>query len=270
MLRSLRTALPADASGFPLGLPFLRELDLDLASPVTFLSGANGSGKSTLLEALAIECGFPALGRAAPRDDRSLEPIRPLARALRLGWDRRTRHGLFLRAEDVFGFILGLRTQREHLEEELRGAEVRLEGASEYARRLGLGPLRSSIGALVSRYGENPDSRSHGETFLHLFRERLTPGGLYLLDEPEAALSPESQLALVAMLSDAVAAGSQFIVATHSPLLLAIPDARIFEFDGDSVAPRKWGELASVQLWQGVLGAPERYLRHLWNPAGDR
>ncbi|WP_405282517.1 AAA family ATPase [Gaopeijia maritima] len=266
MLRSMRVDLPSGAAGFPLGLPFLRELDLEFSESVTLLAGANGSGKSTLLEAIAIECGFPALGRAAPRDDPSLESIRPLARALQLSWDRRTRHGLFLRAEDVFGFILGLRTQREHLEAELRAAEVRLEGASEYARRLGLGPLRSSIGALVARYGENPDARSHGETFLHLFRERLTPGGLYLLDEPEAALSPESQLALVSMLSDAVGAGSQFVVATHSPLLLAIPGATLYEFDGDAVRRTAWDDLASVRLWQGVLGAPERYLRHLWSP----
>lgn len=270
MLRSLRVELPPRATGFPLGLPFLRDLELELSPTVTLLAGANGSGKSTLLEALAIECGFPALGRAAPRDDPSLESIRPLARALRLSWNRRTRHGLFLRAEDVFGFILGLRTQREKLEEELRAAEVRLEGASEYARRLGLGPLRSSIGALVQRYGENPDARSHGETFLHLFRERLTPGGLYLLDEPEAALSPESQLALVSLLSDAVGAGSQIVVATHSPLLLALPGAIIYEFEGDRVQSTGWSDLASVRLWKGVLQAPERYLRHLWAPSsGD-
>ena len=266
--------MPDDAVGFPLGLPFLRDMgELELSPSVTLLAGPNGSGKSTLLEALAIECRLPAIGRASPSADRSLAAVDPLARALRLSWSARTRHGFFFRAEDVFGFILGLREQRASMERELRDAEVRLEGSSEYARRLGLGPLRGSIAALTSRYGENPDARSHGETFLHLFRERLTPNGLYLLDEPEAALSPESQLAFVTMLSDAVSEGSQFVIATHSPLLLAIPGAALFDFDDDRVRPSRWEDLASVELWRGVLESPERYLRHVWapeHPPGNR
>lgn len=267
MLRSIRVEIPADAAGFPLGLPFLRSLgELTLSPSVTLLAGPNGSGKSTLLEALALECGFPAIGSAAPSRDATLHGVGPLARALRLSWSTRTRHGFFLRAEDVFGFILSIRRERDHLEAELKAAEERLAGASDYARRLGLGPLRFSIADSKARYGENPDARSHGETFLHLFRERLTPGGLYLMDEPEAALSPESQLALVALMSDAVAAGSQFVVATHSPLLLAIPDATLYDFDDERIRRARWDELASVQLWKGVMESPARYLRHLWSP----
>ncbi len=269
MLRSLRAQIPADADGFPLGLPFLTSMgEVPISRSVTLLAGPNGSGKSTLLEALAIECRLPTIGSEPAHRDPSLAPVRPLAAALRLTWERRTRHGFFLRAEDVFGFVLRLREQRVELQTELAAAEERLKDASAYARRLGLGPLRSSIGALEARYGIHPDARSHGETFLHLFRERLTPGGLYLLDEPEAALSPESQLALVALMSDAVAAGSQFVIATHSPLLLALPGATLLDFDGGSVTPSTWEALASVQLWRAVLAAPERYLRHLWNP-GD-
>jgi predicted ATPase len=267
VLRSVRAEIPDDAVGFPLGLPFLRDMGEVRVSPtVTLLAGPNGSGKSTFLEALAIECGLPAIGRANPRNDPSLAAVEPLARALRLAWSARTRRGFFLRAEDVFGFILGLRLQRQELAEELRAAELRLEGSSDYAKRLGLGPIRVSTAALANRYGENPDARSHGETFLHLFRERLAPGGLYLLDEPEAALSPESQLALVAMLSDAVTEGSQFIIATHSPLLLALPGSTLLDFDGDRVRESRWEDLASVQLWRGVLEAPARYLRHVWTP----
>jgi predicted ATPase len=265
MLRSLRVEIPDGATGFPLGLPFLADLgEVQLSPTVTLLAGPNGSGKSTLLEALALECRLPAIGRAAPDADGTLQAVHPLARALRLSWDSRTRRGFFLRAEDVFGFILELRSQRQLLERELRAAEVRLEGSSEYARRLGLGPLRGSIGALDARYGENPDARSHGETFLHLFRERLQPGGLYLMDEPEAALSPESQLALITMLSDAVQEGSQFVIATHSPLLLAIPGATLLDFEGGRVRAATWDDLASVGLWKAFLEAPARYLRHVW------
>lgn len=269
MLRSIRAEIPADAAGFPLGLPFLGSLgELAMSPTVTLLAGPNGSGKSTLLEALALECGFPAIGHAAPSRDATLHGVAPLARSLRLSWSSRTRHGFFLRAEDVFGFILSIRRQREELDAELGAAKERLEGSSDYAKRLGLGPLRASVAALEARYGRNPDARSHGETFLHLFRERLTPGGLYLMDEPEAALAPESQLALVALMSDAVAAGSQFVIATHSPLLLAIPGATLYDFDDEGVRQARWDELASVQLWKGVMEAPARYLRHVWSPRG--
>jgi len=267
MLRSLRVEVPSDSEGFPLGLPFVRHLGEVAMSPtVTLLAGPNGSGKSTLLEAIAIKTRLPAIGSQPAHSDPTLAPVRPLARALRLTWSTRTRRGFFLRAEDVFGFLLALRREAGELAAELEEAKTRLEGSSEYARRLGLGPLRGSMGALRARYGENPDARSHGETFLHLFRERLAPGGLYLLDEPEAALSPESQLALVSLMSDAVGVGSQFVVATHSPLLLAIPSAKILDFDEGLVRESSWEDLASVRLWRELLDAPARYLRHVWRP----
>lgn len=266
MLRSFRVELPARAEGFPLGLPFLRELgEVAVGRAVTLFAGPNGSGKSTLLEALAMKTRLPAIGSVAAHADPTLEGLEPLVKALRLSWSVRVRRGFFMRAEDVFGFLLALRDEKTRLKAELSAAEIRLEGSSDYAKRLGLGPLRGSVAALSNRYGENPDARSHGETFLHLFRERLAPGGLYLMDEPEAALSPESQLALLTLMSDAVATGSQFVIATHSPLLLAIPGATILDFDDDRVRVSAWAELASVRLWKELLEAPERYLRYIWD-----
>jgi predicted ATPase len=226
--------------------------------------GENGSGKSTLLEALAVATRLPTLGsRPAHRDPTLAGPAR-LADHLRLSWSRKPGRGFFLRAEDVFGFILSLREQRRELEAELAATRARMEGASDYAMGLALGPHRASLGAMTARYGEDPDARSHGETFLHLFRERVVPGGLYLLDEPEAALSPTSQMALVSLMDEAVGQGGQFVVATHSPLLLAIPGALRLSFDREPLAPVAWDELESVRLWRDVLAAPDRFLRHLW------
>ncbi len=264
MLTHLRLR-PAPRAGFPFDVPALRGVDrIDFDPAVTLLAGENGSGKSTLLEAIAVKVGLPAIGRAATERDASLEGPAALARTMTLAWSRRTRRGFFLRAEDVFGFILALQQERRVLEDELAAAEVRFEGASDYARTLGLGPYRASIGALRARYGENPDARSHGETFLHLFRERIVPGGLYLMDEPEAALSPQSQLALIALMHDAVEAGSQFILATHSPILLAIPQARLLSFDDGPVRETRWEELPSLDLWRRILEHPASVLRHLW------
>ena len=114
------------------------------------------------------------------------------------------------------------------------------------------------------RYGEYLDANSHGESVLKLFQSRLVPGGLYLLDEPEAALSPQSQLAFLAMIKDSVDDGSQFLIATHSPILMAIPGATIFSFDQCPVGEVEFEDLEHVNLMRDFLARPERFLRHLW------
>ena len=116
---------------------------------------------------------------------------------------------------------------------------------------------------LARRYGENPDARSHGETFLHLFQERLAPRGLYLLDEPEAALSPLRQLALLGLLKSAIDDGSQFIIATHSPFLMAFPDAQLLNFNHAPPAPIDYDEIESIKLWRAFLREPEAFTHRL-------
>jgi len=120
-----------------------------------------------------------------------------------------------------------------------------------------------SLGELERRYGVDLDANSHGQGFLRLFRERFVPGGLYLLDEPESPLSPQSQLALMAMMHDMIAEDAQFIVATHSPILLAYPRARIYSFDTAPVSQVEYGELDHVRLTRDFLNEPGRYLREL-------
>jgi len=266
-LTQLRGLRYSDGSerGFPFSVPAIAALEtLDLDAPVTVFVGENGTGKSTLIEALAIACGLPAVGSARPAADPTLEPQRRLATRIRLSWRVRTHRGFFLRAEDFFGFQKSLATRRAEHAQELERIDVELAGSSDYARRLAKGPHRASIHAFEARYGPDPDARSHGEAFLQLFRERLVPRGLFLLDEPEAALSPQSQLGLVAMIRDALSRGGQFVIATHSPILMAIPAARIYSFDDGVVRPVSYDELPSVALMRDFLRAPERYLRMIW------
>jgi predicted ATPase len=249
-------------------VPSIATLDrIGFDAPVTVFVGENGTGKSTLLESLAIATQLPAVGSARPASDPTLEPQRRLARQLRLTWRGRTRRGFFLRAEDFFGFQKQLAVQRVEHERELERIDRELAGASEYARRLASGPHHASIGAMDQRYGSNPDARSHGGAFLNLFLQRLVPGGLYLLDEPEAALSPQSQLGFMAMIRDAIEDGSQFVIATHSPILMAIPQAHILSFDDPPVRRVAYEELAAVILVRDFLQAPERYLRMIWDGA---
>ena len=179
-------------------------------------------------------------------------------------WTKRTRRGFFLRAEDFFGHVKRVNAALAHHRSE--ADRIRAENpdlpAGEIARIAS--PHTGSEAALASRYGADADARSHGEQFLAFFSARIAPDGLYLLDEPEAPLSPSRQLALLSMIREAsTERGCQFVIATHSPILRALPGAAIVSFD--AVPPRAvaWDELESVRLVRDFLNAPERYLRHL-------
>ena len=113
------------------------------------------------------------------------------------------------------------------------------------------------------RYGSDPDARSHGQAFLNLFQGRFVPGGVYLLDEPEAPLSPQNQLGLLALLLDLVQQDAQFIIATHSPMLLAFPGAMIYSFDAAPVAAVAYADLDHVNLTRDFLNDPQSFLRRL-------
>jgi predicted ATPase len=237
---------------------------LDVDTPVVCFVGENGSGKSTLLEAIAIASNLPAAGSIdQTRRDPTLQQQGVLARALKLSWQLRTNRGLFLRAEDFFGFQLLLARERAELQDTLDRLDEEYADRSAYAKTLAQGPIRASLADMERRYGVDPDARSHGEAYLNFFQQRLVPHGLFLLDEPEAALSPQRQLALLAMMFDLVAEGAQFIIATHSPILLAFPGARIYSFDDAPIREVRWEDTEHVRLTREFLANPERYLRGL-------
>ena len=250
---------------YPFHVPALRSLEsLTFDSPVTFLVGENGSGKSTFVEALAWASERVAAGSESVALDATLDHVRPLGEVMRLVWARRTGRGFFLRAEDFFGFVN--RTKAELVELEAEVARVRADSIGvpevEVARRCA--PFTRSIAELRSRYGADPDARSHGEQFLNFFQQRLAPGGFYLLDEPEAPLSPMRQLSLLAILGDAVReGGSQFVICTHSPILMAAPGATILSFDVNPIAPVAYEETEHVSLTRDFLNRPDAFLRHL-------
>jgi predicted ATPase len=201
-VRLLRDRVPSFAE-FPYTIPAIGGLDeIDFEHPVTFFVGENGAGKSTLLEAIAVAWGLNPEGgsrnfRFATRNSHS-----GLSACLRLSRSaRRVRDSYFLRAESYFN----LATEIESLDEG------------------GLGP------PIIGAYGgRSLHEQSHGESFFALFMNRLRGDGFYVLDEPEAALSPSRQLAFLARLHELVQAGSQFLIATHSPILMAYPNASIF------------------------------------------
>ena len=224
----------AEGEGFPWTIPAMRMIDrLRLDRPVTLITGDNGSGKSTILEAIAAAVGFAEQGGelerlgelpAVPRPvlDGALAPILS---------DTKPRNGYYLRAESFFNVA------------------AFIDSGDRFAPDLSL-------------YGDVPlHEQSHGESFLALASNRFGAEGLYLLDEPEAALSVTGALALLAVVARAAAAGAQFVVATHSLILLAAPEAAVYELDQDGIHTSRYDELEAVRLTRAFLESPERYLR---------
>jgi predicted ATPase len=227
---------------YPFCLPVVRSLhQLDFHPRVTFFIGENGSGKSTLLEAIAVSLGFNAEGGSKNFNFGTRRSHSELHGYLRIAKGfKRPRTGFFLRAESFFNVA----TEIENLDAEP-----------------GLGaPVIAAYG------GRSLHEQSHGESFLTLLTERFGGQGLYVLDEPEAALSPQRQLAVLARLHELVRDGSQFVIATHSPLLMAYPDAVIYQCGADGVSQVAYEDTEHVRVTRDFLADPARTLRRLFEP----
>jgi predicted ATPase len=265
-LRSIQLKEVPDGTAdvFPFSVPIIRQLEhVELDQPITFLVGENGSGKSTLLEGIAAAANLPTVGSQSIDRDETLAAQRLLARSLSLVWNKRVKRGFFLRAEDFFGFTKELSKLRAELIARLRELDDEYAGRSAWAKGLAQGPARGSLADMERRYGVNLDENSHGQSFLKLFQSRFVPGGLFLLDEPEAPLSPQSQLALLAMIGDMVKQDAQFVIATHSPILLGATGAVIYNCDRVPIERAEYDELDHVSITRDFLNNRDRYLRHL-------
>ena len=229
---------PVDAQVWPYTIPAVRQLmdsgGFEVAPGVTVLIGENGSGKSTLIEAFAAayprtgaetSVGPSIIGPATSHEDSPLH------------WSLRARRhrlaapgGFFLRAESMHGYL------------------SQVDADTDGRRAWG---------------GETLQARSHGESFLAVLRHRFNDRGVYFLDEPESALSFQSCLALLSVLDAIRQEGSQVIMATHSPILAALPGASIVELGDWGMRAAAWAELDLVASWRDFLNAPQRWLRHL-------
>jgi len=216
---------------YPFSIPAIQHLDqLDLGASVTFFVGENGTGKSTLLEAISVVAGLNAEGGSRNHTFHTRDTHSMLKDCLRLGRGIRSSRrsdAFFLRAETFYN----LSTECE---------------------RLG-----------VEYGGRSLHDQSHGESFLSLVLNRFFGNGLYLLDEPEAALSPLRQMSLLVAMHDLVATGSQFIIATHSPIIMAFPDAVIYRFSETGIAPVKYTETDHYRITKNFLTRTDSMLQQL-------
>lgn len=224
-----------DWKAYPFSVPAISEFgELTLKSRICFFAGENGSGKSTLLEAIAAHYGFGREGGNrgfANSTTDSNQSVEPLVKALRLTFDNRTGAGFFLRAESLFN-------------------------AATYVDEIGVNEFYG---------GRSLHTRSHGETFFTVLDLKFRRNGLFLLDEPEAALSPQRQLAFLVLIHDTLRKykDAQFVVSTHSPVLLGYPDAQILSFDGGRIHEINYEETASLQIVRRFLNNREQFLKDL-------
>jgi predicted ATPase len=216
-------------------LPALRAVErVELHPRVTFLVGENGSGKSTLVEALAVALKLNPEGGGRVQQFAFSTRSSHSQLHRRLEVERAPlppRNAFFLRAESVFNLATAIEQAPEPL------------------------------GRMQDVFERPLHEQSHGESFLALATNRFGGESLYILDEPEAALSVTGALTLLAAITQAARLGAQFVIATHSPIVLACPGARIYQLDEDGIAPCDYDDLDAVQFTRGFLAAPERYLR---------
>lgn len=250
---------------FPFNIAAVRHLErIEFRQPVTFFVGENGSGKSTLLEGIAAGINATTVGGEDIECDETLDAVRGLADHLRFEWQRKTGRGFFLRAEDFFNFSRRLRQNQAELQAIIdRYEEELLQNPDDEGIKRAIGSIRGQKQAIIQRYGENLDANSHGESFMKVFESRLVPGGLYLLDEPEAALSPLRQLAFLSQMKAMCAQQCQFVIATHSPILMAFPDSEIYSFDLQPIARVAYDDLEHVTLTRAFLRDPGAFLHRL-------
>ncbi len=234
----LRDEVP-DFGTYPFCLDAVRDLDsIELHSKVSFFIGENGSGKSTLMEAVAVAWGFNAEGGSRNVHFDTRRSHSRLCEYLRLSRGaRRPRDGYFLRAESFFNVA----THIEQLDEEWAPEPKVIEAYG----------------------GRSLHEQSHGESFMALLTQRFSGRSLFILDEPEAALSPTRQMAMLARMHQLVEAGSQFLIATHSPIVMAYPDATIFSLGEDGIRETSYENTEHVQVMRRFLNGRETLLRTL-------
>lgn len=210
--------------------------ELDFDSPVTFFVGENGIGKSTFIEALAVALGLPAEGGTENFKYETKNTTSELSNYLRISSYNKAKMKFFLRAESFYNFS----SEVQRLVEE------------------------DEFFTLYNSYGGNLHECSHGESFIRLIQNRFTDHGLYILDEPEAALSPQRQLSLLCLIDELVKDGSQFIIATHSPILISYRNGKILSLD-DNFKEMQYKDTNIYSLYKMYLDDPEEMQKRLFD-----
>lgn len=247
---------------FPWNLPLIKNFEeLVFEKNISYFVGENGSGKSTVLEAIAAYAEVPLAGSFSLEEDTSLAASNELSEYMRIQFEDKTRHGFFVRAEDFIGFARNIKRQIKALDDEIADIKVTWTGGD---MSLALGAIEGEKQELIQRYSNDLEAMSHGEGFLKFFTSRITAKGLYLIDEPEAALSPTRQLSLLTLMMDKIKkTDSHFIIATHSPIFMSVPDSEVFYFQDGKIEKVDYTQTEHYILTKSIIENPQGIMKEL-------
>ncbi|WP_178991627.1 AAA family ATPase [Winogradskyella schleiferi] len=246
---------------FPYDIPAIKHAKhLDFSNKISFLVGENGSGKSTLLEAIACRLQLPHMDGVGYSKN-SFDGAKTLLPYLELTWQIERSVGFFFRAEDFGDYLNSVHRVGTTIEYQM--GDIGEDIPSQIIKDM-KDSANYQLRRMRQNYGQELDAFSHGEAYLHIMNEMINSRGIYLLDEPEAALSPAKQLTLISFLNQHLKIhNSQFIISTHSPLLMAYPDATIYEITPHSMEKTNLEDTEHYMVMKSFLNNPDAYLRHL-------
>ena len=233
---------------------------LEFTSPVTFLTGDNGSGKSSFLRIIKELSNAIDIGQGRKFDHNLKHQFESY---YQLSWSQKSHRGFYLQSEDFLNYLLWAEREEHYYEEQLKEVDERHEDKTRLEYKLEYG-VHEGNRKRMNTVTKEIAHASHGEGYLKFFESRLKDNALYLLDEPETPLSFHSQLAFLEMMDKAIKRGCQFIVCTHSPVLLAYPDAQILYFD-HTITEVTYNDHPLVTNLKNFLDAPERFMHYLLN-----
>lgn len=254
MLYVRKIVKTGDGKGYPFSVPVIRAMgEIAFTAPVTILCGDNGSGKSTLLSILAAKLNAVRIGQGIVERSRAADAAQDAFLLQKMA----ARKNFFFSAEDFISYINWVSVTKAEARAEIARIDADDTVADkEYAKM----PYADTLYDLETLYAGDLALQSHGEGFLDFFRSRLHPGGFYMMDEPEGALSYEKQYALALDVWEN-SRDSQFVLATHSPILTAIPGAAILEATENGFVPRKYEELENIRFLRLFMENPGRMFR---------
>lgn len=256
ILRSIKKKNHSSSS-YPIGVHQFDELHF--SAPVTILTGANGSGKSTFLRILKEFSDLPDIGKGIVFTEKEKNRIFD---SYTVSYSVKSKKGFYLQSEDFLSYIHWNEQERHYHENALEEIEHEYEDHSLLSYQLRRSPHVNSLHGLKD-FDRELNEMSHGEGYLEYFSSRLRPNALYLLDEPETPLSFDSQLALMLMIQEAVKKGCQFIICTHSPVIMAYPNAQLYYFS-ETIEEVDFKHHPEVNNLKNFLNDPDRFMHHLF------
>lgn len=246
---------------FPFNIPavmFAQHINLD--HKLTIFVGDNGTGKSTLLESLALKLNLPLIGGMIG-SHAGFEAAKLLQPFVQIQWNRETMAGFFFRAEDFSDFVNAVQREKEKIYNDLSYLHGQVDDA--IIQQMS-DSMNFSLRNMRKDYGEDMQAFSHGEAYLKILQTRIKDKGIFLLDEPEAALSPLKQLSLISFIMEVMNRNNaQFIISTHSPILMGIPNANLYQIIDTGMEQVKYRETEHYSITKNFLDNPDYYLRYL-------